>query len=180
MTSTDRVLGMYLHLARASQLRRQPMVHDRMLVLAGVAAAEMGLADVAAECRQRVLAHNHQHLLRDWPTLDAALADERFQAYVRQLRRRYSPEKAEHLLQSLGVEWVNERAAYYTDQEYATALLAGTPQAPPAPPSLQTRDLDDLEDSRAPAAPWRRVLAMILAMVICAALMVALWLWSRG
>ncbi len=177
MTSTDRILGMYLHLARASQLRRQPMVHDRMLVLAGVTAAEMGLSDISAECRERVLAHNHQHLLRDWPTMDAALADARFQSYVRQLRRRYSPEKAEHLLQSLGVEWVNERAAYYTDQEYATALLAATPQAPPNARNVAQRGRDDLAD---PALQSRRRFWILVALVVCGVLTVALWVWFRG
>jgi hypothetical protein len=177
MTSTDRILGMYLHLARASQLRRQPMVHDRMLVLAGVTAAEMGLSDISAECRERVLLHNHQHLLRDWPTMDAALADARFQSYVKQLRRRYSPEKAEHLLQSLGVEWVNERAAYYTDQEYATALLAATPQAPPTPQSVAVRDPDDLAG---PALQLRRMLGIVVSLVVCGAITAILWFWSRG
>ena len=88
MNSTDRILGMYLHLARASHLRRQPLVRDRMLVLAGATAAEMGLSGVAAECRSRVLAHNPQHMLSNRPTMAAALEDERFQAHLNQLRRR--------------------------------------------------------------------------------------------
>ncbi len=160
MTPTDRILGMYLHLARASQLRRQPLVRDRMLVLAGVTAAEMGLQDISAECRQRVLTHNSQHLLRDWPTVQAALADQRFQTYVQRLQRRFSPEKAEHMLDALGVEWVNERAAYYTDQEYAAALLAGTPAVSPDPAA----NLDDADADALPAgwlaktvAWWRRI-----------------------
>ena len=173
MTSSDRILGMYLHLARASQLRRQPMVHDRMLVLAGVTAAEMGLGDISAECRDRVLAHNQQHLLRDWPTMDAALADERFQSYVRQLRRRYSPEKAEHLLESLGVEWTNERATYYTDREYATALLAATPESPPASVPRPTGET-------VIAAPaWRRHLGWAVLLVAGGLLAAGAWFWSQ-
>jgi hypothetical protein len=119
---------MYLHLARASTLRRQPLVRGRMLVLAGVTAAEMGLPHISAACRQRVLAHNAQHMLRDWDTVGDALEDPRFQTYLRGLRRRLSPEKAEHMLHTLGVEWANERGAYYSDEEYAAALLAATPE----------------------------------------------------
>jgi hypothetical protein len=177
MPSTDRVLGMYLHLARASQLRRQPMVHDRMLVLAGVTAAEMGLAGVSAKCRERVLAHNHQHLLRDWPTMDAALEDSRFQTFVRQLRRRYSPEKAEHLLQSLGVEWVNERAAYYTDEEYATALLAATPQTPP-PSGKPASGSQETPNAQPPL--WRKALAIVVATALCGGMAILLWMWTRA
>ena len=33
MRRPDQLLGMYLHLARASQMRRQPMVRDKLLVL---------------------------------------------------------------------------------------------------------------------------------------------------
>lgn len=171
MTSSDRILGMYLHLARASQLRRQPLVHDKMLVLAGVVASEMGLEDISAECRGRVLAHNQQHLVGDWPTMDAALADERFQSYVRQLRRRYSPEKAEHLLESLGVEWTNERATYYTDREYATALLAATPESPPI------RAARPASETTAVAPAWARKSAWTTLLLIAGLSAAAAWFW---
>ena len=133
MPQPDRLLGMYLHLARASDMRRQPMVRDKLLVLAGVTAAEMGLAEISAECRERVLSSNTWHLLRNWPTLGEALEDERFQVYFKQLSRRYSPEKAEYLLGRLGIEMARERDAYFTDHEYAAALLGvQRPQAAPA------------------------------------------------
>jgi hypothetical protein len=128
MPDTDRTLGMYLHLARASHVRRQAMVRDKLLVLAGVQAQEMGLKTVAADCRTKILAHNGHHLLRQWPTLDSALADEHFLAYLKQLKRRYSPEKIEHMLASLGIELGREREAYFSDLEYATALLEAVPQ----------------------------------------------------
>lgn len=119
----DRLLGMYLHLARASEMRQQPMVRDKLLVLAGVTAAEMGLSEIAAECRERVLVSNGSHLVRNWSTLGEAVEDERFQVYFKQLTRRYSPEKAEYLLGRLGIEMARERDAYFTDHEYAAALL---------------------------------------------------------
>jgi hypothetical protein len=104
------------------------MVRDKLLVLAGVQAHEMGLETVAADCRAKILAHNGHHLLRQWPTLGRAMADEHFQSYLKQLKRRYSPEKIEHMLASLGIELGRERQAYFSDLEYATALLEAVPQ----------------------------------------------------
>ncbi|MGD9721651.1 MAG: hypothetical protein AB7O59_05815 [Pirellulales bacterium] len=123
MPEPHRLLGTYLHLARASQVRMQPMVRDKLLVLAGVQAEAMGLAPIAALCRHKVLSHNAQHMIRDWPTLEGALADERFRTYFKQLERRYSKEKSEHMLASLGIEMGRERELYASDLEYAAALL---------------------------------------------------------
>lgn len=129
MPSTDRILALYLHLARASQMRLQPMVRDKLLVLAGIEAESIGLDSISALCRHHVLAHNARHLVRHWPTLAAAVADERFQTYLRRLRRRYSKERAEHMLDSLGIELGRERELYANDLEYAAALLGTQPEA---------------------------------------------------
>jgi hypothetical protein len=123
MANADRLLGMYLHLARASSLRRQPMVHVKLLVLAGVQAEGMGLDEIAALCRHKILEQNARHLVRKWPTIAEALSAESFQSYLKQLKRRYSSEKVEHMVQTLGIEMGQERAAYFSDQEYAAALL---------------------------------------------------------
>ncbi len=129
MASADHLLGMYLHLARASRLRRQPLVRAKLLILASVQADEMGLDQIAALCRHRVLAQNPRHLVRRWPTVGEAVRTEAFQSHVKQLRRRYSPEKVEHMLASLGIEMGRERAAYFSDTEYAAALLDTRPEA---------------------------------------------------
>src|SRR6186713_3350252 len=104
MSTAHEPLGMYLHLARASQQRSRPLVRDKMLVLAGAIAAERGLDQVAACCRQRVLAHNAGHMVGQYPTLAVALEDEQFQTYLRKLRRDFPLEKAEHVLDSLGIQ----------------------------------------------------------------------------
>jgi hypothetical protein len=145
MADADRTLGMYLHLARASHMRRQPMVRDKLLVLAGVQAEQMGLDEISALCRHKILAHNARHLVRGWPTLTAALADEKFQSYLKQLKRRYSAEKTEHILHSLGIELGREREAYFNDLEYAAALLDTRPSSIAAilagdPSSLSVED----------------------------------------
>ena len=127
MSPSADLLGVYLHLARASDQRRRPMVRDRLLVLAGALAAEMDLASVAAYCRHQVLQHNPRHLVRRWETLAAALDDEDFHCHRNQLLRRYPREKAEQMLVSLGIQMANERDTYFSDLEYAAAILGTTP-----------------------------------------------------
>lgn len=123
MSASMELLAVYLHLARASQRRRRPHVRDRLLTLGAVIAAEEGLPRIAAYCRHCVLAHNPQHLLHRWPTLRDALGDPEFIHFLRHLRRRYPQEKAERMLDALGIDTASERAAYYSDEEYAASLL---------------------------------------------------------
>lgn len=174
MAEADRLLGMYLHLARASNLRRQPMVHVKLLVLAGVQADAMGLADIAALCRHKVLEQNGRHLVRRWPTIAEALAAEPFQTYLKQLKRRYSGERVEHMMQSLGIEMGRERAAYFSDQEYAAALLDTRPEAigdvlasDPRAAARQTNGQlpGDSAETKNPPAPIRRKSATQLLIV---------------
>lgn len=126
MSAPVDLLGLYLHLARASQQRNRPHVRDRLLVLAGVIAQRMELSSVAAYCRKLILEHNPGHLVGRWPNLESALADSDFLHLLRQLQRRYPQERAEQLLENLGVQQARERAAYYTDEEFAAAMLGQT------------------------------------------------------
>ena len=135
------ILGLYLHLARASQRRNQPHVRDRLLVIAGVNAARMKLSRVAAYCRYLILQHNRAHLVRRWPRLEDALQDDDFLCFLKQAQRRYPQEKAERMLSDLGIIMGNERETYYTDEEYAAALLGETP-------SSIERALTDAPESR--------------------------------
>src|SRR5688572_26097957 len=126
MPSTPaQLLGLYLHLARSSGRRGQPQVRDRFLVIAGTIAARMELATIDVHCRQIVLAHNPQHLIRRWPSFAAALDDSDFLHFLKQLQRRYPQEKAEQLLSGLGIEMAAERETFASDGEYAAALLRG-------------------------------------------------------
>ena len=124
MSSPEVPLSLYLHLARAGQMRNQPLEVDKLLVLAGVNAAEMGLGQIAAFCRLRVL----QHLVRRWPTLDHALLDEEFSAYLKQLFRKFPLEKCEHMLASLGIDRSRERETYFSEFDYAAGLLSTSPE----------------------------------------------------
>jgi hypothetical protein len=123
MESPIEVLGIYLHLAQASAQRRRPHARDRLLVVAAVVAAQQGLRRIAALCRHKILQHNPHHMVSRWPTVEVALDDQDFQHFMRHLVRQYPAEKAERMLESLGVERGQERAAYYSDEEFAAALL---------------------------------------------------------
>jgi hypothetical protein len=118
------LLGTYLQLVRGAELRRQPLVRDRVLVLAAVLAVQMeGLTPIAECCRERVLAHNRGHMLARWPTVAEARKHEDFQSLVNQLAGRYGTERVEQLVAQLGLDGSEGRAAYASDGEYAAALL---------------------------------------------------------
>ena len=123
MTAPIDLLASYLRLARAAELRRQPLVRDRVLLLAAVIAAQIDLALIAAACREQILAHNPRHLVARWPTVAAALGQEDFQSLVSQLSTRYGPENVEHLVEQVGIEQVQGRGVYASDGEFAAALL---------------------------------------------------------
>jgi hypothetical protein len=102
---------------------------DKLLVLAGVFAAAAGIHPVAALCRHKVLQHNRHHLIGHWPTVRIALEDEDFHMFIKQLDRRFPREKAELMLDELGIDMANERDTYLNEFEYAAALLGTTPDA---------------------------------------------------
>jgi len=120
------ILGLYLHLARASEGRRRPHVRDRLLVIAAFISARMGLPRIAAYCRHRILEHNPRHIIGHWNTVEAAIDQSDFLHVLRTVQRRFPQEKAERMLASLGIERGRERETYYSDEEYAAALLGVT------------------------------------------------------
>jgi len=121
-------LATYLHLVRASERRRRPLVRDRLLVIASARAARLGLPYIAAYCRHLILMHNPHHFVSHWATITQAVFDEDFLHFLGRLERRYPLEKAEKMLDSLGITLENERATYYDDTEYAAAILGQTPE----------------------------------------------------
>src|SRR5262245_55476511 len=123
MTPPIELLASYLHLARGAELRRQPLVRDRVLLLAGVIASQVELAPIAAACREQILAHNPGHMVARWPTIAEALQEHDFQSLVSQLSTRYGPERVEALVEQLGIVRANERDAYASDGEFAAGLL---------------------------------------------------------
>lgn len=127
MPDNTHQLGVYLHLARENERRQRQPERDRMLLLAGVIASEMQLTSVAGYCRTEILRNNPGHILRRWNTIQKALHDDLFQSFLKQVKRRHPSEHAERTLSSLGIELANERETYYSNAEYAAAILGKTP-----------------------------------------------------
>jgi Mg-chelatase subunit ChlI len=126
MPDSVELLATYLHLARASGLRRRPHVRDRLLIMAAVSATKAGLPRIAAWCREDVLRSNPRHLLRKWETIADALRDPEFQHFLQHLQKRYSPEAADRMMDTLAIDRARERDTYYSDEEYAAALLGSS------------------------------------------------------
>jgi hypothetical protein len=101
-------------------------VRDRLFVISAFISARMGLPRIAAYCRRKILEHNPRHIIGRWDRVEAAINQPDFQHVLRNVQRRYPQEKAERMLASLGIERGREREAYFTDEEYAAALLGVT------------------------------------------------------
>jgi hypothetical protein len=123
MPQPEQLLLTYLHLAQASQSRNQLMVRDKLLILAGVEATGLGWDEVAEGCRTQVLAHNPRHLVRRWENLGLAVEADRFESYFKQLRRKYSPERAEHMLQTLDISLATRDGQHVDPRDRAAALI---------------------------------------------------------
>lgn len=154
MSTAGPQLAVYLQLARAATVRQEHLDRDKLLVLAAVTAAESGWTALAERCRERVLAENPRHLLRRWPTVDEALEDDEFLAYVKQLRRRYSPERAEHLADELGLYVAAQGARYDDPREFAAAILTELDAGTPLPVDLGRGPAARQGLARRTATPW--------------------------
>jgi hypothetical protein len=98
MPDHDAAMLAFVKLAGISQDRRQLGPRDKFLVLAATAACQGGWLAVAERCRDLVLARNAVHLLHKFPSFAEACRAPDFQAYLRQIERFCSYEKAEYLL----------------------------------------------------------------------------------
>jgi len=117
------LLSLYLHLAAAAWKQRRMPDRDRFLILSARIAAQMNLDNIAAYCRYLILQNNPGHMVRKWPTLGNALQDADFLFFLKQIQRRFPQEKAETMLHDLKIDRSNERAVYFSDEEYAASIL---------------------------------------------------------
>mgnify|MGYP001189782844 CR=1 FL=1 len=117
------LLVTYLHLAWASARRNRPLVRCRFLLLAANEALSHQMNEIADFCRLEILRENPAHLVGRWDTLAQAQESSDWDALVHQLRRRYSRERAEQLLDVLGIDLALEQATYSSGEEYAASLL---------------------------------------------------------
>lgn len=115
-------LQLYLTLARASS-RRQLLVRDELLLLAAEAAHRRSLDRVAGYCRLVILGHNPGHVIGRFETVSQGMHDETVARQITKLRRRYPPEKCEHLLSALGVQLAQPEGE---PRQWAAELLGTT------------------------------------------------------
>ena len=120
-------LATFLYLANANWKMLQMSDRDRLLVLCAVQAADLGFPSIAAFCRQLVLKNNQGHMLRRWDSVEEALEDEDFHTFLKQVRRRFPVERAETMLNEMGIQLSNERNTYYTPFEYLSSILGVEP-----------------------------------------------------
>lgn len=193
MDEAQQTLAIFLHLARASELRRRWLVRDKLLLMSALQAQSLRLDRLADHCRERLLAHNPGHLLGHFPSVEEAGTDGRIRLLVQQAERIFSREKAEHMLQTLGIELGRSEATYDSPDEYlqsilgppprivgnhgrvAAVLLAPAPSAPlpsgpPAPSAEQVAERERLE--------FRALLAGLAGVSLCAVAWGA-FLWTR-
>ena len=99
-----------------------------MLILAGIQAANMNFYRLSQYCRAQIIEHNPRHMVGRWKSISEALLNEEFATFAKSVSRRFPLERAEQMLDSLGIDISNERAAYFDDLEYAAAILSVEPQ----------------------------------------------------
>lgn len=104
MPDHERAMLAYAKLAEISHAKQQDQGRDKLLVLAGAAACRAGWPDVAARCRELIVASNPSHLLARFATFAEALRDDDFTTYLKARQRFCSYERAEHLLQELDID----------------------------------------------------------------------------
>lgn len=101
MRDHDAAMQVYVKLAVISDRVQQSQVCDRFLLLAAVEACRAGWPDVAARCRQRLVARNPGHMAHRHVTIADALRDPEFQQLVIRWERYCPFEKAEAMLRQL-------------------------------------------------------------------------------
>lgn len=117
------LLAIYLHLAKSAWKRLRMPDRDRLLVISGFISAKMKLIRIADHCRSLILQNNQGHMIRKWPSFSMAIDDSDFQHFLKQIQRRFPQEKAETMLSNIGIDRANERQLYYSDEEYAAAVI---------------------------------------------------------
>ena len=116
-------LIIYLRVAQAFKARLQMSDRDRALVMAATCAAVLKMKPLAEFCRQLILQNNQGHMLRNYPSLFAAIEDPDFGIYLKQVRRKLSPEQAESQILLLRYRCDVKPSDYKTKSEYAAAVM---------------------------------------------------------
>ena len=116
-------LIIYLRIAQAFKDRLQMSDRDRALVMAGTCGSVLQMHSIANFCRRLILQNNHGHMLRKYETFAEALQDSDFGVFVKQVRKKLSPEAAESKLSSMGYRCEVLPSDYETKLEFAAAVM---------------------------------------------------------
>ena len=116
-------LILYLRIAQAFKDRLQLSDRDRALVMAGTCASVLQMSSIANCCRKLILQNNHGHMLRKYETFGQALEDSDFGVFVKQVRKKLSPESAQGSLQTMGYRCEVLPTDYETKLEFAAAVM---------------------------------------------------------
>ena len=116
-------LILFLRVAQAFKNRLQMSDRDRALVLSGTFASLLQMNSVANFCRELVLQHNPGHMLRKFDDFRSATEDPDFGVFLKQVRRKLSPETAEAQLMTLDYHCDVRPTDYSTPLEYAAAVM---------------------------------------------------------
>ena len=110
----ERAMLLFAQLASVAARKQQSIGRDRFLVLTGIAATRAGWPDVAARCQDIIASSSVQHIVGHYASFADAMRDDEFLAFVRQVEKFCSLERAEHLLNKMGI------SPLLADQQEAT------------------------------------------------------------
>jgi hypothetical protein len=96
-------LAAYVQLACQSHQKQQALARDRFLWLAAAEACRAGWLPVAQRCRHLGLISNPHHQAAWFDSVPDALRDPDFERVITQYARQCPPERAEHLVNELGL-----------------------------------------------------------------------------
>jgi hypothetical protein len=130
MPNHESAMLSYIRLADISERKHQQIGRDRLLVLAAAAACRAGWLDVAERCRVLVLKHNPAHLIGTFPTVSDALRSDDFLPLLKQHERLCGYERAEFLVNDLGLETSAPSLGDQTAGQLALDLLSFSPDEP--------------------------------------------------
>ncbi len=114
----------FARLAALSARKQQLIGRDKFLILAGAAACRAGWPEVADRCRELVLQNNKLHIVGHNSTFADAMRDDDFKMFANKLDRFCTFERAEHLLEDLGIEIELPADSQKNAGDFALSLLS--------------------------------------------------------
>lgn len=145
MPAMDTLLDLYLNLAAVSEEQGRPLLRDKFLALSVGVAHDGGFAEIAADCRARILHANPSHLFKNFSTVERAMHSEEVRTYLAQLTRAFPFEKAEFLLER------SRSAGFAGHHEYKEIGSRANPT--PVPPNGATDASGQSRARRRPTSP---------------------------